>query len=556
MSKQIRPVSPVFHSLEKVVFEVAVPADVPSFTWAILREPDDGAADDFPTIVSVGWRPHDLDSTRRVRTEHTIRAGSADWEPTTPPRAPSSVIESESGDDDGDYLLQFFPGRPEDEDSVEAFIRETEPLDEDSFSVLATFETPEGAISTGVDFPDIGDTFKVALVRPPAPELTEEQSPVTYKAFRDWLDERNDRREPYDAEDSWPAYGSKPYFALRNAARDFVATRRITNFEQLIPPGYLTDKLKETQRQFPSIPLPPAQGKGATRTSYLPAVELIWNYWLEEGMLVQTLNVILARFQNRRLPGRDALGRFDVTPLLPLRNKLWGFAEDELHRMTIRRRAVEYEYEYGFALIGRAIPPRQQLVERRSGFLATFHQVLFLANQYFKEYDDLTVQADAFPLYRALRDCHIVLSQGTQNQYGEMAVAARAEFLVMQSILAEPQMREFLGGRPMTPYPEEWMDRVDAMKSIQGWSETSIMNFNDLATIGEQLVLTIRLGNWADTGVGATQAANWAAAFRSGIQQYTAAYRTATGVDLAREANTEMPSTLLARKLAGNRIRA
>lgn len=557
MSNQIRPVSPVFHSLETVVFEVAVPADVSSFTWAILREPDNGEDDTFPTIVAVGWRPHDLSSTRRVRTEHTIRAGSADWVPATEERA-SAVTTSEYGDDDGDYLLQFFAGRPDDSasDTVIDFIQGSEPIDEDSFSVLASFETPEGATSTGVDFPDIGETLKVALVRPPAPEFTEAQSPVTYTAFREWLDARNDRGDRYDAEDSWPAYGSGPYLALRDAARDFVATRRITDFNQLIPKDYLTDKLKETQRQFPSIPLPPAQGRGAARTSYLPAVELIWNYWLEEGMLVQTLNVILARFQNRRLPGRDPLGRFDVTPLLPLRNKLWGFAEDELHRMTIRRRAVEYEYEYGFALIGRAIPPRQQLVERRSGFLATFHQVLHLAHQYFKEYDDLTVQADAFPLYRALRDCHIVLSQGTQNQYGEMAVAARAEFLVMQSILAEPQMREFLGGRPMTPYPEAWMDRVDAMKAIQGWSDTSIMNFNDLATIGEQLVLTIRLGNWADTGVGGTQAANWAAAFRSGIQQYTAAYRTATGVDLAREANAEMPSTLLARKLAGNRIRA
>ena len=51
---------------------------------------------------------------------------------------------------------------------------------------------------------------------------------------------------------------------------------------------------------------------------------------------------------------------------------------------------------------------------------------------FFKEADDLTVAADAFPLSRALRDCHLVLSQGTQNQYGEMAVAARAEFLAMQ----------------------------------------------------------------------------------------------------------------------------
>ena len=67
-------------------------------------------------------------------------------------------------------------------------------------------------------------------------------------------------------------------------------------------------------------------------------------------------------------------------------------------------------------------------------------------------------------------------------------------------------MREFLGGRPMTSYPEAWMDRVDGMKLIQGWTDTSIMHFNDLATIGEQLVLTIRLGNWADPTVGEREA--------------------------------------------------
>ena len=47
-------------------------------------------------------------------------------------------------------------------------------------------------------------------------------------------------------------------------------------------------------------------------------IELIWSYWHEEGGLVQTLNHILARFQNRRVgPGRDPLARFDLDPLRP-----------------------------------------------------------------------------------------------------------------------------------------------------------------------------------------------------------------------------------------------
>ena len=78
-------------------------------------------------------------------------------------------------------------------------------------------------------------------------------------------------------------------------------------------------------------------------------MELIWSYWHEEGMLVQTLNAILARFQNRRHrpTGRDPLARFDLDPLRPLNNLFWGWTQDEMHRLTVRRRAFEYDHEYG-----------------------------------------------------------------------------------------------------------------------------------------------------------------------------------------------------------------
>ena len=152
-----------------------------------------------------------------------------------------------------------------------------------------------------------------------------------------------------------------------------------------------------------------------------------------------------------------------------------------------------------------------------------------------------------------------MLSQGTQNQYGEMAVAARAEFLVMQSILAEPQMREFLGGRPMTPYPEAWMDRVDTHEDDPGLDRHE---HHALQRPGRRsassCVLTIRLGNWADTGRRRRRRRpTWAQAFRNGIQKYAAAYRTATGVDLAAGAQRrEAVARCLARRLSGARIRA
>ncbi|SDS94699.1 hypothetical protein SAMN04488543_2697 [Friedmanniella luteola] len=343
------------------------------------------------------------------------------------------------------------------------------------------------------------------------------------------------------------AFGENNYQELKRLALQYVQDKHCDSLDELIPDGYLRARME-------AEPLLP--GKFYDK-HFMPCVELIWNYWLEEGMLVQTLNVILARFQNRRLGSdRDPLARFDITPLLPLRNLLWGWAEDEHQRLTLRRRAAEYEYEYGLTLIGRAVPPTRMLVERRTGFLESFHQILHQAHIYFKESDDLTVNADPFPLYRSLRECHLIVSQGSHNQYGEMAVTARADFLTMQTLLAQPPMREFLGGRPMTPYPEDWMDRVDTMKGLQGWTDTSIMHHHDLATLGERLVLTIRLGDWAGTNVGAQDARVWANAFRPAIQKYVAAYRAVTGVDLSKDLDTTMPSTLILRRLRSQRQRA
>ncbi|MGH3365857.1 MAG: hypothetical protein ACRDOY_01485 [Nocardioidaceae bacterium] len=96
-------------------------------------------------------------------------------------------------------------------------------------------------------------------------------------------------------------------------------------------------------------------------------IELIWSYWQEEGGLVQTLNHILARFENRRVVrGRDPLARFDLSPLRPLRQILWSWAGDEISRLTVRHRAAEYKFEYGLPLVGRAVPDPSHLVESRS----------------------------------------------------------------------------------------------------------------------------------------------------------------------------------------------
>ncbi|WP_433158559.1 hypothetical protein [Kribbella sp. CA-247076] len=296
-----------------------------------------------------------------------------------------------------------------------------------------------------------------------------------------------------------------------------------------------------------------ARGTGGNAAQFplpnVPFVELIWNYWHEEGGLVQTMNHILARFQNRRVgPRYDVLARFDLNPLLPLRNLLWGFAEDEQSRLTVRRRAAEYMVQYGLPLVGRAVPPAHTIVDRRTQFLEGFHALLHAAYEFYKERDDKTVDADAFPLLSSLREVHLVLAHGAHNQFADLPLVARAEMLTMQWILAQPEMREFLGGPTMVPYEEDWMDRVDTMKNIQGWPEASITHFFELAVHGEQLLLSIRHGRWNESGRTREDAANWALTWRNEVQRYIHAYRTVTGVDLATTIDATMPSVLLARR--------
>ncbi|MBD0352786.1 MAG: hypothetical protein ICV65_16705, partial [Flavisolibacter sp.] len=198
-------------------------------------------------------------------------------------------------------------------------------------------------------------------------------------------------------------------------------------------------------------------------------IELIWSYWLKQGMLVQTMNVINLRFQN--INGNnygDRLARFDVDPLRPLSHILWGYIQDEQHRLSLPRRLYEYDHEYGLTLTGRAVP-RIAPVDSRVPFLGAFHSLLNQCTIYFHESDDTTRIADAFPILNSLREVHLLLAEGNHNAYGNLTWTARHEMLMQQYILSRSEMREFLGGRVMVPYAETWMDRVDTIRNIQGW---------------------------------------------------------------------------------------
>ena len=105
-------------------------------------------------------------------------------------------------------------------------------------------------------------------------------------------------------------------------------------------------------------------------------LELIWSYWHEEGMLVQAMNAISLRFQNRRNGSdRDPLAHLEIAPVRPLNNLLWGYVQDEQNRLTVQRRAYEYDHHYGLKLVGKVVPQLRS-ADSRSKFLEGYHNLL------------------------------------------------------------------------------------------------------------------------------------------------------------------------------------
>ncbi len=273
----------------------------------------------------------------------------------------------------------------------------------------------------------------------------------------------------------------------------------------------------------------------SNKLTYPCYLELIWSYWHEESMMVQGLNAICRRFQNIRGPGmNDPLSNLEIDPLRSMNNLMWGYIQDEQHRLTVRRRAYEYDHHYGITLKGDATKD-MRFADSRSKFIEAFHTLLNLASRMYKQSDDMTVKPDGFPLLNGLRETHLILSEGAHNQYGDLPSVARAEMLMQQWLLARPELRQFLPSRNMVAYPESWMDSTSSLNNMMGWTKTSVLHFNYLAIYGEKILLGIRFGNWADQSTKSDAAVNWATFWRPEIQGYIHAYRAVTGIDLSAE---------------------
>jgi hypothetical protein len=337
------------------------------------------------------------------------------------------------------------------------------------------------------------------------------------------------------------------YDDITNRLQQYLGTERLP---------YLTRIVGQLNLKEPEVD-PYAYGILRNRYSCPLLLELIWSYWHEEGLLVQTINAVSWRFQNRRGAGdRDPLAHLELDPLRPLSSLLWGYIQDEYRHLTVPRRAHEYDHHYGLTLQGKAIP-KLETADRRSKFLEAFHNLLHLCTTFFKADDDTTMIADAFPLMNALREVHLILAEGAHNQFGDLPWTARVEMLIQKWLLARPEMSQFLRGRFMVPYEEGWMGAVDTMKTLQGWNDVSTTHFLRLANFGEQILLAIRYGDWIEV-IDPQQARNWARYWRPEIQGYIHAYRAATGVDLTpdevsvqgRELRYMQPSVLLSRRQA------
>jgi hypothetical protein len=138
----------------------------------------------------------------------------------------------------------------------------------------------------------------------------------------------------------------------------------------------------------------------------------------------------------------------------------------------------------------------------------------------------------------ALKELHLILSEGAHNQFGDLPATARQEMLIQQWLIGRSEMRDYLGGRPSVVYPEGWMGHMDSLRQLYNWTDGSIRHYRDLAVFGERLLLSVRWTDWTSV-TNSDVATSWLTFWRAEIQSYVHAYQQVTGLDL----NTEQVRT-------------
>lgn len=340
--------------------------------------------------------------------------------------------------------------------------------------------------------------------------------------------------------------------AIDKAWENATVPDRFQTFDSLAGTG--GEKYRDSSVRIASQIL--SRNGGVLEKPGIPWADLIWNYWMEEAGLVQAMNVLALRFQNRAVPGRaDFLRNFELDALRPLSHFIWEYIEAEPHRLSVVRRAYEYEHEYGLRLLGKAVE-KMDPYERRHGFIGGFNTLVNLAHKLFRDEDDLQRKADAFPLLNQLQELQSLVQEGAHNQYPELVKKARTEMLMQQYIFTLSPVQEFIRSRPMVVYEEPWMGSLDAMRQAMGWDPVSVSVYHKLAEKSETLLTTIRNYDWVHENV--TDAArSWAQSFRNEIQSYAHSYRTVTGVDLTDPAldpeHATQPSQLIRARMDGLR---
>jgi hypothetical protein len=260
-------------------------------------------------------------------------------------------------------------------------------------------------------------------------------------------------------------------------------------------------------------------------------LELWHEMSLEHGMLMRTMAAISARFQNTYISGEnDGLSNYESSPLRPLSDFFWGWIDNEPMRLNAKRRIQEYRHQYGPSALDGAVAGIQA-ADVRTAFPDAFMNLMSLCEAFYKEDNQTTVIADAFPVLFGLRQLHQILAMGAGNTAPQLTFTARVETLMMQLMLAQPELRAFLRVREMVPYDEAWQASVDAMIDLQGWQQPSTTQHNDCARFGEQILLSIRLADW--TAGDETNARNWLRHHREAIRRFMYAQRAISAVDFA-----------------------